>query len=756
MNNRPFLAVFAGCWLGEITACHDVRMVFAALLFSGIFVLFFKKQISGWRRAVLFFFAGFLAGALMFVYQNKRFTRQENVLKSSEQVRAAGTAEWKGRTKKKEFLLLSHVYLPDRHLYLDGDVMVYDDDFGHILPGNKVVLTGELLPHEGPSNLGENDMRIYYLSRNIGFTMFPDKKEILGQEKKFWKSRLFSLRNRMSKNLSLQYDEKIRPMFEAMILGDKTGISKDLKDTFTQSGIVHILAISGLHISLAGAGIYRRLRGAGVPVCLSGAAGLTFALSYCVMTGMTGSSKRALFMFFFFMLSQVCGRSYDLLSSGGAAGLLLLLESPFRCLDAGFLMSMGAVMAAGIYREVLPAGKQKTFRDRQIRRFVFCIVVQIIMTPVLLYFQYECYPLSFIFNFLMLPLVTAGFTAGFLSAFLPVFLFSVPASALFSLVVAGTSLSRRLPVQNLVLGKPSFLWIIVFYMGLCLLYKTLKKSSYHKYACLLACGCFLILGVQKKQDKISFLDVGQGDCIALSLNRQDMILVDGGSSSKQDVGQYIIARYVKSQGYQAVSAAVITHLDSDHYSGIRELLPSGMIRRLYLPRVKKDHAYMEIEKEARQYHVSVSYLSMGSKFSGTDWSMECLHPGPDTGLEKNAASLVFRLKVRGLSVLLTGDLENEGEEMLVQSGIQHADILKVGHHGSKNGTGEELLRQLRPKIAIVSAGKKNRYGHPHRETVRRLNDSGCSIYETSRSGMLWFSMERKRWYLNSKLDIMKQ
>ena len=105
--------------------------------------------------------------------------------------------------------------------------MVYDDDFGHILPGNKVVLTGELLPHEGPSNLGENDMRIYYLSRNIGFTMFPDKKEILGQEKKFWKSRLFSLRNRMSKNLSLQYDEKIRPMFEAMIAGRR----RDLPQT---------------------------------------------------------------------------------------------------------------------------------------------------------------------------------------------------------------------------------------------------------------------------------------------------------------------------------------------------------------------------------------------------------------------------------------------------------------------------------------------------------------------------------------------
>lgn len=246
MNNRPFLAVFAGCWLGEITACNDVRMVFAALLLSGIFVLFFKKQMYEWRRAVLFSFAGFMLGALMFLYQNERFTRQEKALKGSEQVRAAGTAEWKGKTKKKEFLLLSHVYLPDRDLYLDGDVMVYDDDFDHILPGNKVVLTGKLLAHEGPSNLGENDMRIYYLSRNIGFTMFPDKKETLGQEKNFWKSRLFSIRNRMSEHLSSQYGEEIRPIFEAMILGDKTDISEDLKDTFTQSGIVHILAISGV------------------------------------------------------------------------------------------------------------------------------------------------------------------------------------------------------------------------------------------------------------------------------------------------------------------------------------------------------------------------------------------------------------------------------------------------------------------------------------------------------------------------------
>jgi competence protein ComEC len=265
----------------------------------------------------------------------------------------------------------------------------------------------------------------------------------------------------------------------------------------------------------------------------------------------------------------------------------------------------------------------------------------------------------------------------------------------------------------------------------------------------LAGACFLVLGVQKRADKISFLDVGQGDCIALSLNRSDMILVDGGSSSKKNVGRYLIAPYIKSQGYKAVSAAVVTHLDSDHYSGIQELLSMGIIKRLYLPDVTKDQAYKEMEKLAQKNHVPVAYLARGSKISGQDWSMECLHPKPDDKLEKNAASLVFRLEVGQFSALLTGDLEKEGEELLVQEGVEPADVLKAGHHGSRNGTGEALLRQLKPGIAVVSAGKNNRYGHPHRETIERLKASECRIYETSKQGMLWFSMERKRWYLHS-------
>lgn len=754
MNNRPFLAIFAGCWLGELMACKNVWMVFAALLFPGILVLFFKKQIQG--KGSVFLSLGFLLGVFAFSYQAGRISRQERALDGVTQVKAVGTAEWKGESKNKEYLLLSHVFLPEQDLYLDGDVMVYDDEFGEVHPGNKIRLSGELSAHEEPTNLGENDMRTYFLSRNIEFSMFPKQREVVGHEKNIWKNTLFSIQNRMSENLSSQYDDKVLPIFEAMILGDKTGISADTKDAFTQSGIVHILAISGLHISLVGEGIYRKLRRAGLPFYCSGFLGLLFSFSYCVMTGMSGSSKRAFLMFLIFLISQAFGRSYDLLSSGGTAGLLLLLESPFRCMDAGFLMSIGAVISAGIYREVFYAGKKKTAKEKQKSRLAFCITVQMIMMPILLYFQYECYPCSFLFNFLILPLVTVGFTAGMLSAFLPLALFSVPASFLFSLVLSATRLAMHLPIKNIVFGKPSFMWIIVFYLELYLIYKVVKKKSYWRYACLLAGACFLITGMQKRADKISFLDVGQGDCIAVSLNREDMILVDGGSSSKKEVGRYIIAPYVKSQGYKKIRAAVITHLDSDHYSGIKELLSMDMIEQLYLPDVKKDKGYEEVEKEAQKYQVPIDYLSLGSKLSGRDWTMKCLHPKPAAELEKNAASLVFRLEVHKFSVLLTGDLEKEGEDMLVQNGVVPADVLKVGHHGSKNGTKETLLEQVKPGIAVVSAGKNNRYGHPHRETVRRLEDSKCSIFETSKSGMLWFSMERKRWYLHSKIDIIKQ
>ena len=751
MNYRPFLAVFAGCWLGEFTACKNVWMVFAALFISGILVLFFKNKFKEKRSAVFLVLLGFCLGGLMFTYQEQRVIGQEKALEGLGQVRAEGTVEWKGRTKTKEYLLVSGLFLPEQDLYLDGDVMVYDDDFDGVLPGNKISLSGELLSHEEPTNLGENDMRVYYLSRNVEFSMFSKERKVVGQEKNIWKNILFSVRNQMSENLSSQYTNEIRSVLGAMILGDKTEISDDTKDAFTESGIVHILAISGLHISLVGRGIYSRLRKAGIPFCFSGAFGLLFAFSYCVMTGMSGSSKRAFLMFVIFLISQAFGRSYDLLSSGGAAGIFLLLECPFRCVDAGFLMSMSAVISAGIYGEIFGGKKKKTFLEKQKGRLLFCCVIQLLMTPILLYFQYEGYLYSFLFNFLLLPLVTAGFTAGFLSAFLPVLLFSAPASVLFSLTLAATHLARFLPVGSFVSGKPSLLWMIIFYLELFLVFQGFKRKPFWKYVCLLAGACFLAAGVQKRADKISFLDVGQGDCIAISLNRSDMILVDGGSSSKKNVGRYIIAPYIKSQGYKTVSAAVITHLDSDHYSGIQELLPTGIIKRLYLPDVTKDQAYKEIETQAQKFQIPVGYLSQGSKLSGRDWSMDCLHPIPGTGLEKNAASLVFRLEVRRFSVLLTGDLEKEGEELFVQQGVKPADVLKAGHHGSKNGTGEALLGQLKPGISIISAGKNNRYGHPHRETIKRIKDSGCRIYETSRNGMLWFSMKRKRWYLHSYL-----
>ncbi|MBS7009788.1 DNA internalization-related competence protein ComEC/Rec2 [Anaerostipes sp.] len=756
MNRRPFLAVFAGCWLGEFTACNNVWMVFAALLFPGILVLFFRYRATVGRSAVLFVLTGFLLGGPAFACQDQRIKGQEAALEGGQQLKAAGTVEWKGKTKTKEYLLVSHVFLPDQKLYLDGDIMVYDNDFDGTVPGNKILLSGKLSAYEKPTNLGENDMRVYYLSRNIEFSMFPEDLKITDRQKNIWKNALLSARNQLADNLSSQYSADILSIFQAMILGDKTGISDDTKDAFTQSGIVHILAISGLHISLAGRGIYRRLRKAGTPFYISGALGLLFAFSYCVMTGMSGSPKRALLMFLIFLTAQALGRSYDLLSSGGAAGIFLLLECPFRCADAAFLMSMSAVISAGLYGEIFRGEKKKTNWEKQKSRLVFCCVIQVIMMPVLLYFQYECYPYSFLFNFFILPLAAAGFTAGFFSAFLPIVLFSAPASGLFSLILFVTRLAEHVPFGSVVFGKPSFLWILVFYLELFFVSQGIKKKPLRRYAGLLAGACFLVLGLAKEADKISFLDVGQGDCIAVSVNRKDMILVDGGSSSKKNVGRYIIAPYIKSQGYQKISAAVITHLDSDHYSGIQELLSAGMIKRLYLPDVTKDQAYKAIEKEAQKNHVPVGYLSRGSKFSGRDWSMECLHPDPDEKLEKNAASLVFRLEVRRFSVLLTGDLEKEGEELLVQKGLETADVLKAGHHGSKNGTREPLLDQLKPGIAVISAGRNNRYGHPHQETVKRLKDSNCMIHETSKEGMLWFSMERKRWYLHSKIDIIKK
>ena len=268
------------------------------------------------------------------------------------------------------------------------------------------------------------------------------------------------------------------------------------------------------------------------------------------------------------------------------------------------------------------------------------------------------------------------------------------------------------------------------------------------------------------------LDVGQGDGIFMRGPEGNTYLVDGGSSDVKKVGQYRLEPFLKSQGVGRLDYVLISHGDSDHMNGVDELIGrqeiSVKIGTLVLP-VKEvwDEALTGLARKARKQGIRVVMIKPGQSIREGDMVITCIQPGnmeiksenaesrresavPGTGNEGlesgNEASMVLAVQYGPFDLLLTGDVEGEGENQLTKQLEERYpdctwDILKVAHHGSKNSSTEEFLRLVRPAYALISAGQENRYGHPHQETIERLADVGSKIYSTQENGAIIVEVE---------------
>lgn len=257
--------------------------------------------------------------------------------------------------------------------------------------------------------------------------------------------------------------------------------------------------------------------------------------------------------------------------------------------------------------------------------------------------------------------------------------------------------------------------------------------------------------------RITFLDVGQGDGILIQ-SGEFACLIDGGSSSVDKVWQYRMENTLKYYGISRLNAVLLSHGDSDHISGVEELLEnydkgyggvnvgSITVECIMLPDTGyEDEALENLKSLAAELEIPVGTLTAGGTLTADEspgsgeWKLTCLYPDETVATgDSNQDSMVLLLECGDFTALFTGDLEKEGEEnfieMILEKKTTGVDILKVGHHGSKNGTSAELLTLLSPKIAVISCGENNSYGHPAQETLERLEQAGAQIFRTDRNG----------------------
>ena len=636
-------------------------------------------------------------------------------------------------------------------------ILVYDDAKQSVQIGNKVNVKGELSLFEEARNPGNFDQKFYYEKQKIGAFLWAEALRVTDRESNPLKQGLYELRQKWKRILIDAAGEEDGGALAAILLGEKQGMDREIRELYQVNGIAHVLAISGLHLSFLGVGVYHLLRRITGSYTVGGLAGVLFLSAYILMIGMTVSAFRAMVMFLFRIGADLSGRHYDSPTALAAAAVTVCMWRPLSLYDSGFWLSFGALIAI-IF--ILPI-----FKNLPAQSLWASVSVNLFLLPILMYSFYEVPIYGVFLNLIVIPLLSVLMAAGLIGTMISLFwehageAIFLCCRIIFRVYEHSCEAALRLPFARVVTGQQDIWKILFYYVFLFAAVLLLRKKEENKgekrsrkkrvvlSVLLVGTGMTILLFTAQVKDKITItmLDVGQGDGLVIRGPEGKTYFMDGGSSDVKKVGEYRIEPYLLSQGIGSLDYVFASHGDQDHISGIRELVQrqkTGVtIKRLVLPtQTVWDDALKELAEMAEKKGIPVFTMEKGQCLTEGKLSLTCIQPGKgemeETG---NSASLVLALRYGDFDMLFTGDVEGEGEKRLVdhlQGEYSECvwDVLKTAHHGSGNSTTEEFLKTAAPQYAFISAGKNNSYGHPHKETLERLKDAGAIVYSTQEEG----------------------
>lgn len=679
---------------------------------------------------------------------------------------------------------------------LAGQIVCYVegmDGMAEPKSGSRVVVEGEISYFREARNPGGFDGREYYQILGVGFRLYRAKVlEASGRYSPYYEM-LYRIRNHFETVFDRVLPEKEASIMKAVLLGNKSGLDEGSKLLFQKSGMAHILAISGLHITIIGMGLYKLLRKVYLPQLFCVAVSICVMTAYGQMTGMGSSAYRAVFMFGMQLAARVLKRTYDMLTAMAVAAVLILAEQPLYIYHAGFLLSFGAVLGIGCFGGIMKPEKPRIIKGSKgsvVKRLVYglkaslcgSLGIFVVHFPMMLCIYYEFPVYSFFLNLVIIPAMPFVMVSGLACLAFG----SLPFPASDGMAVAAGSLcqmllsvfdglcrlSLELPFAEWIVGRPENWRICVFAAAMFFLYAS------HQYGRRISgtgeCGLPLklkmmtvlaavVLVSDSAADgaSMTFLDVGQGDCIWIETAKGEHFLVDGGSSSERKTGQYTIVPYLKYMGVSRLDAVFLTHLDNDHISGVVEMLDGGIGDGIRVGRicisdaVIEDGAYEKLAALCESERIPLLRLKSGDRVKAYGLCFEVLHP--DSSYEaasRNSYSLVMKLEFsdknkngKKVNALLTGDVEADGElaaarELAGTAGYSGTDIYKAAHHGSKHSNTPELISAVNPRLSIISCSEDNSYGHPHAETIKRLRNSGSDILVTKDTGAIMIKINK--------------
>lgn len=543
-------------------------------------------------------------------------------------------------------------------------------------------------------------------------------------------------------------------LVRAMVLGDRAGLSSEASEAFRIAGTYHVLALSGAQVALV-AGLLlmalRRLRTGPLPSALALAAAVSL---YALFVGADAPVTRAALMAICLGLGKAVDLDADLANLLGVAGGALLVYEPSAIGDVSFQLSFAATLGILLLLRPLASVLPELPLRAQLAISV-SLAAQAALLPALAAHFHRLAPAAIVLNLAAGPLSAAVLVSGFglllVHALLPPlsgFAADVAWAFAHGLLRSGDAV-RALPWLDVRVPTPSFLEVAVYFLGLALLVRGRRFAG----ACaLVAALASLLFGRSGEADgrlRLSVLDVGHGDALVLRSPSGRVLVVDAGPATRSfDLGEAVVGPFLWSLGVRRVGGMLLTHVDGDHVGGAPFLARAFKVAEVFegiAP--QRDPRYARLSQElARPRRIS---LRPGAIMAWDDVTLEVVGPPPPRRLPKlarNDHSLVLRVRYRAVALLLMGDAGRAAEAVLPP---RRADVLKVGHHGSATGTGAELLERTRPRLALVSVGPRNAFGHPSPEVLSRLAEAGARTLRTDRDGTLTVVTDGSRIWLES-------
>ena len=708
-----------------------------------------------------------------------------------------------------------------------------DHIYSDYINGDYICMSGTVSVPDSATNPGNFDQYIYL--RNKGYYLCISNGTIESGNHRPYSIEgfLYGIKNRCTKIIDNSFDSESAGIVKAMLVADKSTLDKNIKKLYSENGIAHIMAISGVHVAIIGMTLYGFLRKLRIGRLISGTFSIAIIILYGIMTGMSSSTERAVIMLILSIAAEYFGRKTDAPTSMGFAMIIMVLGNPYVILDAGFQLSFAAITGVTVVapqlrkllrmfkrfiKEADEKKKQKHKKIMSLRKMIIKLIDALVVgiasfittTPVIIYYYYQFPPYSILINLIVIPLVSLIVGGSILVVLIGLFFTGAAVVMTYPvrLILFGYKylciFASGLPGASVLVGHISIGMVFVYYLSVVLIFAILRMIRIGKTErggpilyLMLATVFFLTVVYEvysyDKSLKIVYMDVGQGDGVLLRTSGHGGILIDGGSSSNKRVGEYVMVPVLKYYGVSEVEYAFVSHGDVDHVSGLEYLLneeQSGVhVVNLVLPEYGDHDALQELKSEATANNVNIIYMKPGDNITynhqhAENINIECLYPDEEAGqgvLDTNNLSMILKTTITwdvreadienlnkssdsdaSLSLLFVGDAGIAAEKRLIElyeknslgeiSDSIACDILKVGHHGSRNSSGSDFLKRVSAMYGIISCGKDNRYGHPHAETLERLKMADTKYMTTREHGAIILSIERGDWSLSGYID----